>query len=371
MSGGDPAGVAVPAEWRAAFAALPRAGFLPDLAWPHDLAADTFSVVDRAADPAAWQRAAAADTPIVTQWDDGRHTGPEPGLDATSSVSRPALVASMLGSLGAEPGMRVLEIGTGTGWNAALLAHRLGDENVTTVEVDPAVAAAAERALARAGRSPRVVTGDGALGVPDGAPFDRIIATCGLRRIPPAWLAQVRPGGVILAPWGTDFSTRDALARLTVRSDGTASGPFLELVAFMKLRAQRRAIPSYPGGLGHADSTTDAWPPHAPWHPFPFLAGLRIGGAAHAVQPHRDGHTQWLYSLRDDSWTAAVRRAAAGPRTLVRQAGPRRLWDELAAAHAWWTELGEPPIDHFGLTVAPDGTAHTWLAGAPPESGAG
>ncbi|WP_263053848.1 hypothetical protein [Streptomyces avicenniae] len=121
-----PAPYPLPPGWEQAFAELPRARFLPDLVWPHDLASDTFSVADRARDPRAWERAAEADVPLVTQWDDGRHAGPEPGVDATSSASRPSVVAAMLDALEVTPGLRVLEIGTGTGWNAALLAHRLG-----------------------------------------------------------------------------------------------------------------------------------------------------------------------------------------------------------------------------------------------------
>ncbi|MEV1006560.1 methyltransferase domain-containing protein [Streptomyces sp. NPDC049881] len=349
----------VPPGWERAFAELPRSRFLPDVIWPHDLATDTFTVADRAADPRAWRRAAEADVPVVTQWDDGRHTGPGPGRDATSSASRPSLVAAMLEALEVTPGMRVLEIGTGTGWNAALLAHRLGERNVTTVEIDPRVAADAAKALARAGLRPDLVVGDGAEGAPDAAPFDRIIATAGLSRVPPAWTRQVRPGGLILTPWGTPYSRWEGLARLTVGPDGSASGPFVDLVAFMKLRAQRRAVPRYPEGLPFTDSMGGVWPPHELWHPFRFLAGLRLPDVTHAVQAHGDGHTQWLYSLTDASWTAAVRRGV-GP-VEIRQAGTRRLWDELLDAYAWWTTAGEPGIHDFGLTITPDGTHTPWL----------
>ncbi|MBP0454032.1 methyltransferase domain-containing protein [Kitasatospora sp. RG8] len=77
----------------------------------------------------------------------------------------------MLADLQAEPGMRVLEQGTGTGSNAALLAHRLGDANVTTVEIDPQISAQARTALERAGYRPTAVCADGSLGWKDGAPY--------------------------------------------------------------------------------------------------------------------------------------------------------------------------------------------------------
>jgi protein-L-isoaspartate O-methyltransferase len=151
--------------WAPAFAAVPRSAFLPDLVWPFDMAARaSAAAISRSADPASWQAYADADVPIVTQWDDGDHTGTEPGRQSTSSASMPSVVAAMLAELAVHAGDKVLEIGTGTGWNAGLLAHRLGDANVTTVEVDPAVADAARTALHRAGRSPTVITADGSLG---------------------------------------------------------------------------------------------------------------------------------------------------------------------------------------------------------------
>lgn len=105
----------------------------------------------------------------------------------SSSNSMPSNVATMLGYLdipsGAETGMRVLEVGTGTGtgWNAALLAARLDDDAVTTIETDPTVAAGARTALTTAGYAPHIVTGDGLHGYPPHAPYERIISTATAR----------------------------------------------------------------------------------------------------------------------------------------------------------------------------------------------
>ncbi|WP_255308282.1 methyltransferase domain-containing protein [Streptomyces marincola] len=350
-----------PAGWEEAFAALPRAAFLPRVMWPHDQVTDTFATIDRTSDPEGWRAAADADVPIVTQWDDGRHTGPMPGRDATSSSSKPSLVAAMLATLDAEPGMRVLEIGTGTGWTAALLAHRLGAGHVTSVEIDPRVARAAGSALRRAGLHTRLVVGDGALGAPGHAPFDRIVVTCGMRRVPSAWLRQLRPGGRLLMPWGTPFVLhRDGLVSLTSRPDGTAAGRFADLVSFMRMRSQRDRLPSYPRDLPLHDHESAVWPPGG-WAPFPFLAGLRLTDAAYAEQRHEDGRTVWLYDLAGAGWTAAVRRDGVAPGVVVRRAGRRPLWEEYTAAHSWWREAGEPGIERFGLTVRPDGSATPWL----------
>lgn len=136
---------------------------------------------------------------VVTQVDDGAENGP--GLP-TSSSSAPSIMAAMLDALDVRPDQWVLEIGTGTGWNAALLCELVGDaDRVTTVEVDPVLAERARGALEDAGYRTRVVTGDGAAGFPALAPYDRIIATCTVRDIPRAWLAQTRDGGLIVAPW--------------------------------------------------------------------------------------------------------------------------------------------------------------------------
>lgn len=216
---------ALSSDWVPTFAAVPRSAFLPNVIWPFDMETGQSVRVVRDNDPDAWYRYADADVPIVTQWDDGRQKGSARGSVATSSASMPSVVFRMLRDLQVDADMRVLEIGTGTGWNAALLANRAGLANVTTIEVDPVVADTARDALRRFGLSVHVVTGDGFRGHPEGAPYDRIIATCGLRKLPFAWVDQTRPGGVILAPFGTDHSNLDATVRLVVAEDGrSASG---------------------------------------------------------------------------------------------------------------------------------------------------
>lgn len=119
-----------------------------------------------------------------------------------SCTSGPDCVMGMLEQLDVRPGHRVLEIGAGTGINAALLAYLAGpDGQVTTIDILPDAADRARRHLADAGYDTvRVVTGDGAIGYAPGAPYDRIIATAGTWDIPPAWTEQAAPEARLVVP---------------------------------------------------------------------------------------------------------------------------------------------------------------------------
>jgi protein-L-isoaspartate(D-aspartate) O-methyltransferase len=156
----------------AALAAVPRHAFLPGT------------------DPGQ----AYADAAVVTKLDADGHP--------VSSASQPAIVALMLEQLGVQPGERVLEIGAGTGYNAALLALLAGaGGRVTTVDIDPEVVAGARAHLAASGFGQVIVVqADGALGWPAGAPYDRIILTVGAWDILPAWAGQLASSGRLVLP---------------------------------------------------------------------------------------------------------------------------------------------------------------------------
>lgn len=121
---------------------------------------------------------------------------------AVSSASSPNLVAEMLELLEVEPGSRILEIGAATGINAALLAELTGPAgHVSTIEIDDDLADGARDSLNRAGYPHvEVIYGDGALGHPGGAPYDRIVVTAGAWDIPVAWWRQLALGGRMVVP---------------------------------------------------------------------------------------------------------------------------------------------------------------------------
>lgn len=119
-----------------------------------------------------------------------------------SSASQPTMVAAMLELLDVRSGHRVLEVGTGTGYNAALLAVLVGHEgSVVTVELEDDLAEDAARVLAATvAGGVEVVRGDGAAGHPPGAPYDRIIVTAGASGLSEAWTQQLAEGGRVVAP---------------------------------------------------------------------------------------------------------------------------------------------------------------------------
>ncbi|MYS43179.1 methyltransferase domain-containing protein [Streptomyces sp. SID5998] len=355
-------------DWMPAFVAVPRSTFLPDLVWPYDMATGGTVAVDRRDEPELWAAYADADVPIVTQWDDG--AGDSRGRVPTSSASMPSVVFRMLAALDVRAGHRVLEIGTGTGWNAALLALRLGVDNVTSVEIDPDVADAARGRLAAGELLCTVLTRDGAEGDETGAPYDRIIAAAGVRHIPPAWLRDSAPGGRIVAPWGTHFSNEDALVRLDLAEDqASASGGFLGPVEFMKLRSQRSPFAGHqayvPDGVSGADRSTTTVTEEqllggGRFAVTRFAVGLRVRDCHHQAAAGRDGaRPVWFYGLTDRSWACVLFREGRAE-ARVWQSGPRRLWDEVSAALAWWRAAGEPGYERFGLTVTAHGQ-YAWL----------
>ncbi|MEU7552021.1 methyltransferase domain-containing protein [Streptomyces sp. NPDC044571] len=231
------AGVLEDPAWRAAFSAVPRHVFVPYFFTGRGAGHERLWGEDPdPAQRARWLRGVYADTPLATRLRDGL---------LVSSSSQPSLMAKMLHALDVREGDSVLEIGTGTGYNAALLCHRLGDDRVTTVDLDEEITESAREHLARLGYRPTVVTGDGARGCPSRAPFDRILVTCTLPLIPHAWLGQCRPGARILAPLST------GLIALTVRDAAFAEGRFLHTPAYFVPLRGATAAPAELSGAAH------------------------------------------------------------------------------------------------------------------------
>lgn len=156
---------------------------------------------------------------------------------ALSCASVPTVVAMMLDQLDVQPRHRILEIGAGTGYNAALLATLTGPTgHVTTVDIDPEVTAGARAGLDVTGFADvEVITADGSLGAPDNAPYDRIIVTVGAFDIPPAWREQLAPGGRLVVPLRWRGQTRSVAF---VHDDDRLRSDSVKLCGFVPMIGQ-------------------------------------------------------------------------------------------------------------------------------------
>ena len=136
------------------------------------------------------------------------------------TISAPSMIAIMLEEAALRPGEKVLEIGAGCGYNAALLAELAGPDRVVSVERIPGLADLARANLAACGYRVEVVVGDGTEGHPPRAPYDCVFATAGAPRIPKPWNEQTRVGGRIVAPVGKSRMTQVLItARRTSESE--------------------------------------------------------------------------------------------------------------------------------------------------------
>lgn len=325
-------GVLHDSKWLKAFRAVPRHEFLPRF-YRQAHSGDWERVTAKDPD---WLELVYADRVWVTQFDgDDTVTGGTP----TCSSSMPTIMAIMLEALEVHNGQTVLEVGTGTGYNAALLCHAVGSDNVTTIDVDRNISQRAEDRLRRNGFFPTCVTGDGALGHPGRAPYDRLLATCSVATIPPAWLEQTRPGGLVVTTLHRPIGA--GLVLITSNGDGTGEGRVLaEDGRFMPMRAH--AHPPAMAGSGTFDRRATTLPLDTvvdPASPFEFFAGIALPGVAAG----RD----WL-AHPDGSWVHHHG-------THVDQGGPRKLWDLAEQAVVDWHDLGKPRRHQFGITVGPGG----------------
>ncbi|MGH3913854.1 MAG: methyltransferase domain-containing protein [Pseudonocardiaceae bacterium] len=363
------------AAWRAAFAEIPRHVFVPDIIMISESGPATIS----GADPAqrqSWLDRVYSDDSLVTQYlphPSLRTAGKQPVLVSTSSSTMPSLMARMLEALDVHDGHRVLEIGTGTGYHAALLCHRLGAANVVSIDIDPTLVAAARDRLAGLGYHPALVVGDGAAGVAQHGPYDRIIVTAAVADIPLPWIAQLAPGGKILTNLRGELAG-GTLCLLTKDDDDELIGPVLALGGhFMWLRPQastplRAPEPSLVRSVRHAARTSTALDPTALVgnDSFRFLLQLQLYGARSFCRirvhhPHtRDFCDGVLLDARDGSHAEVITNPESDGRRSVVQAGARRLWDSVEAAHQLWCHLGRPDPSRFGIVANPT-TQFVWF----------
>jgi protein-L-isoaspartate O-methyltransferase len=340
-------------EWRDAFERVPRHLFVPRFHPEHEDHVLDSSVPGQYNE---WLRAVYSDVALITnRGEDG---------SSLSSSSTPSVMAMMLEALDARPGHRVLEVGTGTGYNAALLCERIGCEGVTTVDLDPSLVADARERLAEAGYEPAMLVADGYHGWPDGAPYDGVIGTCFVWPLPPAWIRQTRPGGRVTAV------VPNGLVTLTASDDGSGSGPFhphdfgfmhmrgghmpariprAEVAGLLGSDGERRRC-RRPARIIEAGSRWSFWFFHGLFAPFVEVVWHSLKSCS-------------VMDPIDRSWCTLDLDGDE-----VVQGGPRMLWDEVEERFDTWCGLGSPHRERLRLTVAADGGHRRWLDRPNPET---
>jgi protein-L-isoaspartate O-methyltransferase len=348
-------------DWRQAFAETPR-----HLLIPHWFANVGYPAGDSGwrlrhgpPDEGAWLRAAYSDQTLVTRVGPlhADHAGPddEPAGNLTSSSTYPSLVMRMFRHLGVEDDSAVLDVGTGSGYSCALLTRRLGEGQVTSIDVDPYLVKAAAGRLDAMGMHPEVINCDARDPLPGS--YDRLVSMVSVRPFPASWLAALKPGGRLVAVIaGTSVIV---VARKT--ADGYARGRLARDVAmFMSTRSGA----DYPPRLSELlDATRDSEGDVVSQSAYPVANGswvvqsmleLIAPGIQHHYQQDGDGRRTVRLVHDDGSWARATAMFTDSP--VVHQGGPRRLWDLFEEVRHHWLAHGVFPLHEAEVTVAPDGT---------------
>lgn len=313
-----------------AFLAVPREVFVPETA-----AVEGLERVYR-------------DEPIVTKWENGA---------AASSSSQPALMAAMLEALDVQPGHRVLEVGAGTGYNAALLSTLVGPSGrVVSVDVDVEVARGAERALAESSHRVRVVVGDGMNGFAEDAPYDRIVVTVQPPAFAIAWVEQLAPGGLVQTPL-TFARPPGQYAVVTLRrpdapGDSGDSGDVLESVSvipggFMPMRGVSPA--AHAAAVGWGEAALFSSEPRAStldvddWPALQTALGMLLPDEGVAAASYRGAVGIGFVSPSGDSAAAAVANYQHGIAVVTLLAwGTPDAADHIGDAVSAWRAAGQP-----------------------------
>ncbi|MGH3437137.1 MAG: methyltransferase domain-containing protein [Sciscionella sp.] len=276
----------------------------------------------------------------------------------TSSSTEPGLLVKMYRYAHLADGLDVLDVGTGSGYGAALLAHRYGDQAVTSVDVDPYLTKAAAGRLDEAGLHPAVVTVDATGPLPGS--YDRIVSTVAVRPVPPSWLAALRLGGrlvtVIAGTW--------LILTATKTPDGVFGQVERDWAGFMRTRtgedypAERTSLVEAIGERAGEQVAMGRYPLVDVAEAWELRTMLEIAspGIQHRFERGSlDGSSTAWMAHPDGSW-ARARTLIGQPLPVVHQGGVRRLWDELDAARESWLREGAAPFLGARAMVEPDGT---------------
>lgn len=252
----------------------------------------------------------------------------------------------------------LLDVGSGSGYGAALASRRLGNDRVTSVDVSSYLVEAARERLDRIGLHPTVQVADGTVKLP--GIFDRIVATVAVRPIPASWLVGLNPGGRLV----TTIAGTSLLVTAEKDEDGGATGRVeWDRAGFMHTRHGGHYSPGVDKLLDAArirdgeDVAVGQYPVVNVSEAWDLCSMLDVmtPGIEHCYEEN-DGRLIALMAHADGSWARATSRDCELP--TVHQGGPRRLWDALDEIRSYWLTNGELPVRGARVFVEPDGTTH-------------
>lgn len=351
-------------RWRGPVAGTPRHELVPRW-WGSRPGQREWALFDGPADPVTWAEAAYSDQTLVTEVGglhaDHAEPGQVPPSDSrpTSSSTLPGLVVRMLDHAHIFDGADVLDVATGSGYSAALLGESLGDEHVTSVDVNPYLTGIAAQRLGGLGRSPEFLTCDATGPLP--GEYDRIVSMTSVRPVPASWLKALRPGGrlvTVIANTGLILT-----ADMASGGDWAATGGIeWDRASFMAARGSADSGTAYRNVRNEVDgktggrTATGRYPVidvREAWELWSLLEVL-APGIEHDYQEDDEGRrTAWM--LHDDgSWARAT---APGEHDApeVTQGGPRKLWDLLDEQREYWLSHGYLQLYGAWAAVQDDG----------------
>ncbi|WP_327047332.1 protein-L-isoaspartate(D-aspartate) O-methyltransferase [Microbispora sp. NBC_01189] len=347
-------------RWRDAVANTPRHHFVRSW-W--EWSGGHWELQHGPADEMAWLDAVYRDRTLVTKVGalhaDHAEADDEPTGQATSSSTLPALVLQMYRHARIGEKDTVLDVGTGSGYGTALLCRLLGEDQVTSIDVDDYVATIAARRLAGIDYHPRVAPVDATGPIP--WTFDRIVAMVSVRPIPPSWLTALNVGGRLVT---TITGTSLIVSAVKTKDGGAVGAVERDWAMFMRTRSGA----DYPPGLADLMETARAadgeqvsigrFPvidiEENAWELRSMLE-VMAPGIEHDYRETGDARIALMVHA-DGSWVRAEQIGRDLP--AVHQGGPRRLWDVLDQARDHWLQEGSLPLYGANVRITPDGAIH-------------
>ncbi len=282
--------------------------------------------------------------------EDDRPTG-----RVTSSSTLPSLVLTMYRYARIAEGLDIADIGSGSGYGAALLARRYGPQHITTVDVDPYLVDAAAQRLATLGLHPTALAVDATGPLPGS--YDRIVSMFSVPHIPPSWLTALRPGGRLT----TTIQGTWMILSATKTPDGVLGQVERDWAGFMASRTS----PAYPPTEVDSDLLDERDGEQIGTGRYPVLdiaeawdlstlLTLTVPGIQHRYQRGPDGRHTAIMTHPDGSWARATAIGVGLP--TVHQGGPRRLWDVADAVRDQWAQRGWTPWLGARARILDDGS---------------